>query len=190
MESIESILSRRSIRKFQRKPISIETLKELVKCGSMAASGMNMQPIKYIIAASEEAVSEIFPLTKWAGYLKDEGSPSYEERPAAFILVLNDNNIRKNGFELDAGAAAQNILVAANSMGLGTCWLGAIDYEKISKIIGIDENYKLISAIAVGYPAQNSIAESFRGDIKYYLDDEAVLHVPKRSIDEIILNTF
>lgn len=190
MDCIKVILDRRSIRKFHRREVSIEILKELVKCGGMAASGMNVQPIKYVIVASDKVVSEIFPFTRWAGYLKGEGSPAFEERPAAFIMVLNDNNLRKSGFELDAGAAVQNILLAANSMGLATCWLGAIDYEKISEIIGLDENYKLISAIAVGYPAQTSVAEPFNGDIKYYLDNEAVLHVPKRSLDEIILNIF
>lgn len=189
MNSLESILGRRSIRKFSRKEIDTETLKELVKYGSMAASGMNVQPIKYLIASGESA-SEIFPHTRWAGYLKGEGSPTFEQRPYAFILVVNDSQLRKSGYEMDAGAAVQNILVAAHSKGLGTCWLGAIDYEKISEIANIDKQYKLISAIAVGYPAQKSISEPVRDDIKYYLDDEEVLHVPKRGLDEIILSIF
>ena len=190
MDCFKSILGRRSIRKFQRKEVTEEILKKLVGYGAMAASGMNVQPIKYFIAATDEKASEIFPFTRWAGYLKGKGSPSFDERPAAFILVVNDNNLRKSGYELDAGAAVQNILVAAHSMGLGTCWLGAIDYEKISAIAGINDDFKLISAIAVGYPAQISLAEPAEGDIKYYLDDEEVLHVPKRGLDEIILNIF
>lgn len=189
MDCIESILNRRSIRKFQRKTVPIEKLKEIVKCGSMAASGMNVQPIKYIIATGNMA-DKIFPHTRWAGYLKGEGSPLFVERPVAFILVLNDSELRKSGYELDAGAAVQNILVAAHAEGIGTCWLGAIDYEEISELAGIDGRYKLISVVAVGYPAQISNSEMSLGDIKYYLDDEAVLHVPKRSLDEIILNIF
>ncbi len=190
MECFKTIMGRRSIRKFERKEVRLEELKELVKYGGMAASGMNVQPIKYIIVSSDEKASEIFPYTRWAGYLKGKGSPSFEERPAAFILVLNDNNLRKSGYELDAGAAVQNILLAAHSMGLGACWLGAIDYDKISEITKINSEYKLISAIAVGYPAQISISEPSKGDIRYYLDDEDVLHVPKRRLDEIILNIF
>jgi len=189
MECFESITGRRSIRKFSRKLVPTEDLKELVKLGGLAASGMNVQPIKYIIATREKADS-IFPHTRWAGYLKGKGSPLFEERPAAFILVLNDKNLRTSGYELDAGAAIQNILLGAHSMGLGTCWLGAIDYEKISEITDIGDKYKLISAIAVGYPAQTSISEPAGGDIKYYLDNEQVLHVPKRGLDEIILNIF
>lgn len=189
MKCIEAIDGRRSIRKFKREEVKTDLLKELVRLGGMAASGMNVQPIKYIIAKGNTA-DEIFLHTRWAGYLKGKGSPSFEERPASFILVLNDSSIRKSGYELDAGAAVQNILVAAHSMGLGTCWLGAIDYEEISKISKIGRRYELISAIAVGYPAQKSISEKSKGDIKYYLDEEEVLHVPKRDLDEIILNIF
>lgn len=189
MKFIEAIEGRRSIRKFTRTDVTVESLKELIRAASLAASGANIQPIKYIIATGEKSDS-IFPLTRWAGYLKGEGSPTYEERPAAFILVLNDNNLRKSGYELDAGAAVQNMLLTAHSMGLGTCWLGAIDYEKISELAGISDQYKLISAVAVGYPAYKSIYEASKGDIKYYLDEEEVLHVPKRELAEIILNIF
>ena len=189
MDCIKSIEGRRSIRKFERKHVPVEDLKELVRLGGMAASGMNVQPLKYIVAAGESA-DAIFPHTRWAGYLKGKGSPSFEERPAAFILVLNDNTLRKSGYELDAGAAVQNMLVAAHSFGLGTCWLGAINYDVISELAGIGDDYKLISAVAVGYPAQKSITEPSEGDIKYYLDDEAVLHVPKRGLDEIILKIY
>lgn len=188
MDCIKAIEERRSIRKFKRMPVPEELLRKMVKCGSMAASGMNMQPVKYVIAASDEKVAEIFKHTRWAGYLKGEGSPSYEERPGAFILVFNDRSIRKSGYELDAGAAVQNMLLAACSEGLATCWLGAIDRDEICKIAGTDEKYELISAVAVGYPAQKSVAEPSKGDIKYYLDEQKALHVPKRTLDEVILS--
>ncbi len=189
MNCIGAIEERRSIRKFSRKEIGVEILREVIRCGGLAASGMNLQPIKYVIATGNKA-DEIFPHTRWAGYLKGQGSPSFEERPYAFILVLNDNNIRKSGYELDAGAAIENMLLAACSMGLGTCWLGAIDYEEISQITGIPEGYKLISAVAIGYPSQKSIPEISKGNIEYYLDENEVLHVPKRTTDEIILKIY
>jgi len=189
MDTRQAILERRSIRKFKRKNVPEYMLRELVRMGGTAASGMNLQPIKFVIVSSEKMSADVFEHTRWAGYLKGKGSPSFEERPAAFILMLGDLGIRESGFLLDAGAAAQNILVAACSMGLGTCWLGALDYDDICEIIGIPEGYKLISAIAVGYPDYESISEHSKGDIKYYLDDNGVLHVPKRNIDEIILKT-
>ncbi len=188
MECLKTIYKRRSIRKFKRKTVSVDILKKIVECGSMAASGMNRQPLKYVIAASEEKTSRIFKHTRWAGYLKGEGSPSFKERPAAFILVFNDSDIAKSGYELDAGAAIQNILLSACDHGLGTCWLGAIDRDEICEIAGTDDKYELISAVAVGYPDQISVAEQSKGDIKYYLDEQGVLHVPKRGGDEIILS--
>lgn len=189
MDCIKAIEGRRSIRKFTRQEVDMDVLKKLVRYASLAASGMNVQPIKYIIASGEKA-DEIFPHTRWAGYLKGSGSPSFSERPYAFILVLGDLSLRKNGYELDAGAAIGNIQIAAHSMGLGTCWLGAIDYDEISVMTGIPEDMKLISAVAIGYPAQKSISEESKGDIKYYLDSEGVLHVPKRSVDEIIVRIY
>jgi nitroreductase len=189
MECIRTIDSRRSIRKFQRKEVSPELLRELVRCAGMAASGMNVQPVKYIIASGEKA-DEIFPHTRYAGYLKGKGSPSFEERPSAFILVLNDDGLRPKGYEKDVGAAVQNMLLAACSLGIGTCWLGAIDYDEIRKIADIPEGFTLVSAVAVGYPAQKSITEQSKGDIKYYLDKEDVLHVPKRTLDELIVKTY
>ncbi|MBN2558310.1 MAG: nitroreductase family protein [Clostridia bacterium] len=189
MDCIESILSRRSIRKFRRKEVPADLLRKLVKYASMAASAMNRQPMKYVIVSSDEKAGEVFKLTRWAGYLKGKGSPSWDERPESFILVFNDRELAKEGYELDAGAAIQNILLGANSLGLATCWLGAIDRPAICAIAGTDDRYELIAAVAVGYPNQKSVPEPSEGDIKYYLDEENVLHVPKRRLDEIILNT-
>lgn len=188
MKCLKAIYERRSIRKFKRESIPIEILKKIVECGSMAASGSNKQPLKYIIVNSNEKTSQVFKHTRWAGYLKGKGSPSFKERPAAFILVYNDNDIRNDGYQLDAGAAIQNILLSAYAHGLATCWLGSIDRKEICEIVASDDKYELISAVAVGYPDQISVTEQNKGDIKYYLDKQGVLHVPKRGEDEIILS--
>lgn len=190
MDCIESILKRRSIRKFTRKYVEPDMLKELVEYAGTAASGMNMQPLKYVIVSSDEKATEIFKYTRWAGYLKGKGSPSFEERPPAFILVLADLEILKSGYELDAGAAVQNMILAAYSLGLATCWLGAIDRKEIRRIVSLGKRYRIISAVAVGYAAMKSISEPAEGDIKYYLDDKDVLHVPKRRLKELILNIY
>lgn len=185
----EIIYKRRTIRKFTDRKVSYQDLVHLVDLARMAPSGSNMQPLKYITVNEQENVKRIFSHTKWAGYLNGKGTPDDSERPMAFILVLNDEEIRKEGYELDAGASIQSILLGATEKGIGTAWLGAIDRDAIREILEIPLKYRIISAIALGYPDYQTVVEDEKGDIRYYLDVEGVLHIPKRKIDDIIVLT-
>lgn len=186
MTVYEAIMNRRTIRKFTQQPVGREKLLKLVDCARMAAYGANAQPLKFKIVDDKETADEIFPKTKWAAML-DNGTPAEGERPAAYIAVIGDTDIKKT-FEVDAGAAVTNMMLAAEEMGIATCWMGAIDRAAIKRILGLDEKYELVYILALGYPAQRSRAvEMKNGSTKYYLDDEAVLNVPKRSMEEILL---
>ena len=184
----EAIEKRRTIRKFRQIEIDNATLHELIDCARLAAYGANLQPLKFIAVNNSEKVAAIFPLTKWAGYLPD-GGPKDGEQPTAYIAVLGDTEIKKNGaFEVDAGAAVTNMMLRATELELGTCWLGSIDREKISAELNIPENYKLLYLLAVGVPMQESRAcEMENGDVKYFEDGDGTINVPKRSLEEIIV---
>ena len=82
--------------------------------------------------------------------------------------------------------------MAAASLGVGSCWLGLIDREKIVGLLDIDERYKIDSVVALGKPAEEPVAEdAATEDTKYYLDEKDVLHVPKRPLKRILhLNRF
>ncbi|MBN2852124.1 MAG: nitroreductase family protein [Clostridia bacterium] len=183
------IYERRTIRKFTDRKVSDSDLNYLIDLARMAPSGSNMQPLKYAIVNQEDNVQKVFKLTKWAGYLKGKGSPDETERPTAFIIVLNDEEIRKEGYELDAGASIQNILLGATEKGIGTAWLGAIDRDEIRNILEIPMRFRIISAIALGYANYKTVIEEEKGDIKYYLDNDDVLHIPKRKNSDIIVLT-
>lgn len=185
----EVLKQRRSIRKFKQEPIDGVLLEEFIDCARLASSGANLQPIKYLYANSKQMCGKIFPLTKWAAYLKD-GAPRENERPTAYIAILNDSAIRKEGWELDAGAAAMSIIIAAQSKGIASCWLGAIDREALSSLFGLKEEIKISSIIALGYPHEKSQAVPCGGDIKYFKDESGTLNVPKRSINEVLVNKF
>lgn len=186
MNVYEAIMKRRTIRKFTGEKIETEKLETLIDCARMAAYGANVQPLKFAIIDGEDILEKIYPCTKWAGYLAD-GAPKENERPAAYIAVLGDLDIKKSGgFETEAGAAVTTMMLAAVEMGLGSCWLGAIDREKIKKILGIADNLNVVYLLALGYPAQESRAVTIKdGDVKYYPDENGVLNVPKRSLDEV-----
>lgn len=181
------ILKRRTIRKFQQKKLERDLLEKFVNAARMAPSGSNLQPLKYVIVHEDEKVQKVFEQVKWAGYIAPNGNPGEDEKPVAFIVILADTEIRKSGYEEDAGAAAQNIFLTALEEGVGTCWMGAIDRNEIRRLLGVPERYIIDTVVALGYPAESPVAEAEQGSIKYYKDEKGTLHVPKRGLDDIIL---
>ena len=184
----EAIEKRRTIRKFTDRIIDSAELHELIDCARLAAYGANLQPLKFKCINKPDETAKVFTFTKWAGYLQD-GTPKEGERPTAYIAVLGDSSIKKNGdFEVDAGAAVTNMMLRATELNLGTCWLGAINREEITKILNLPENLKLLYLLAVGESAQESIACDMKDEnIKYFMGEDGVLNVPKRSLEEIIV---
>jgi len=186
MNITEAIKTRRTIRKFTQEKIETETLSEFVNLARLAAFPANVQPLKFKIINDKETVDKIFLLTKWAGYLKD-GTPKEDERPVSFIAVVGDENI-KSSFEVEAGAAVTNIMLGAMEKGIGTCWIGAFDKAKTDEILDLPERMSTVYLVALGYPAQKSRAvDMIDGDVKYFLDNENCMNVPKRTMDEILL---
>ncbi len=187
MSVYDLIYKRRTIRKFRQERIGRSVLEKLIDAARFAPSGANLQPVKYIIVDEPEEVKEMFGYTRWAGYIAPEGTPKKGEEPVAYIVILADTEIRKQGYELDIGAAAQNIMLAALEEGIGTCWIGSIDRDNIRKMLDIPERYIINTVIALGYPAESPVVEEENGSIKYYKDENGVLHVPKRKLKDIIL---
>ena len=184
----EAIDKRRTIRKFEQIKIEKKDLHELIDCARFAAYAANMQPLKFIAINDEEKASRIFPHIKWAGYLPD-GAPKSGEEPTAYIAIVGDTDIKDNAaFETDAGAAITNMMLRATELCLGTCWLGAIDREKISAVLELKENLKLLYLLAVGVPKQESrVCDMVNGDVKYFEGSDGVINVPKRPLEEIII---
>lgn len=189
MNVYQAALKRRSIRKFRQDKISNETLLKYIDAARVAPSASNMQPIKYVIVNKEENVKEFFSYMNWAGYIRPEGDPKPGEEPTAYIVILADTSVRKTGYELDIGAAAQTIMLCAQEDGTGTCWLGAIDRESIKKKLNLSDDIVISTVIALGYPAENPQIESEAGSIKYYKDQNGNLHVPKRKMEDILYKT-
>lgn len=182
MNTYETIIKRRTIRKFTQEKIDKKLLMDCLNAARLAPSSRNRQPLEFILIT--EDLDRIFDCTRWAGYLKD-GTPKEDERPTAYIAILINTDINKEA-KYDVGLAAENIVLTAQEKGIASCILAAIDREKLSQILGIPSNYTLELLIALGYPKQESFVEEFKGDVKYWLDEEGNLHVPKRSLKDIV----
>lgn len=186
MNFTELIKSRRTIRKFEQKPISKEQLLSYVDAARVAPSAANLQPLKYVAVNSSEMNNKVFPLVKWAGYLAPQYNPKDDERPMAYIIVCVDKNVKSNGADLDIGASVENIILSALSDGVGACWMGAIDRAGIAEEVQLPENLEISSLVALGYPKESPKEVELGESVKYYLDGDT-LCVPKRGMDEVLL---
>ena len=182
------IVKNRSFRRFyQKTTVDLETLKELVELARLSGSGANLQPLKYMLSNDPDKNETIFRHLAWAGYLTDWSGPEDGERPAAYIIILGDTNIR-NGHYCDHGIAAQSILLGAVEKGLGGCMIGSIEKNKLRTDLSIPDHLEILLVIALGKPKETVILEDTKdGNIKYYRDEQGVHHVPKRTLDEILI---
>jgi len=185
VEVDEAIISRRSIRRFKQKPLETRQLEKFVNAGRLAPSAANLQPLEYFIVNEKDKCAKIFETIGWAGYIKPKWTPAENERPVAFIVILSpdptkDWNVR------DASLAAENIVLTAESEGVGSCILLNIDKEKIREILKIPEKLFIDSLIALGYKDEKSVVEDYIDSVKYWRDEKQVLHVPKKKLVDII----
>jgi nitroreductase len=182
-------LINRSYRRFvQKHQIRDKQLYRLLNHVRQSSSGANLQPLKYIISNSVEKNEMIFPTLSWAGYLKEWAGPQEGERPSAYIILLGDTELAKS-FQYDAGIASQSITLGATEMGLGGCLIGSIKRDVLRKVLVIPEQYEILLVIALGKPAEQVVIDemSVNGEIKYWRDEKDIHHVPKRGLEELIL---
>lgn len=182
------ILKNRSYRRFyQDESVSIKTLKELVNLARLSPSASNIQSLKYILSNKKKTNNLIFQCLAWAGYLKDWPCPAEGERPAAYIIILNNIKIRKK-INADHGIAAQSMMLGSIEKGLGGCMLASINRKKLRQNLNIPAQYEILIVLALGKPKEKVKLEIMKdNDFKYWRDQKGVHHVPKRSLNDLIL---
>jgi nitroreductase len=183
------VLKNRSYRRFDAsQPIGRQTLVHLVDLARFIPSGRNLQPLKYLIAYTPERNDLIFACLSWAGYLKDWNGPTEQERPTGYIVILGDKRLTTN-FGIDPGIAAQTILLGAVEHGLGGCMIGSVNRPLLASALGISDNLEILLVLALGKPVEQVVLEPVNddGNIRYYRDDTGVHHVPKRGLDEVLI---
>ena len=188
----ELVKQNRSCRRFDNShKIDEKTLRQLVGLARNCASAANQQPLKYMICCDENKNSEIFQCLGWAAYLKEWKGPVKEERPSAYIIILGDHNV-SDKFWCDHGITAQTMLLGARHMGLGGCMFAAINIKKLKKSLNIAQHLEPKLVVAMGKPVEEIQIDNLGedGDIKYFRDENQVHHVPKRRLEELIINSW
>ena len=183
------VMKNRSCRRFHEDSlIGLETLRELINLARLSPSGSNLQSLKYVLSHSSEKNALIFSHLSWAGYLKDWSGPEEGERPSAYIVILGDTQISES-FGCDHGIAAQSILLGAREEGLAGCMIGSIG-EGLYQALDIPSYCQILLVLALGKAKERVVIDPVgpSGDIKYWRDSEGIHHVPKRSLEEIIID--
>ncbi len=180
----------RSYRRFDEDhSIDGEVLRELVQLAQYSPTGNNMQALKFWLSNTPEMNDKIFLHLGWAGSLADWHGPEEGERPSAYIIILGDRDIQLS-FGVDHGIAAQSIMLGAAEKGLGGCMIGSARRNALAADLEIPESLQILLVLALGKPAETVVTEPLESgsEVKYYRDEEDVHHVPKRSLDELIIH--
>lgn len=150
-ETVDTILSRRSVRQYSDEPISKEEISTLLECARFAPSGLNNQPWRFTVLEDEETGRQLSTLTHCSDIIV-----SASLLIAVFLDTASSYHREKD--LMAVGACIQNILLAAHSANLGAVWLGEIlkNKEKVSEILKAPDNFELAAVVAVGRPAGSS----------------------------------
>jgi nitroreductase len=190
MNTYDIIISRRTIRRFTQQPLDVELLKKCVNAARLAPSAANLQSLDYFMVTEKKLCALLFDTVGWAGYIQPKWTPAEHERPTGYIVVLVKDT-KNPYYQRDVGFATENIVLAAEAFGLGSCILCNINKEEIQQILQIPQDHSIDSVIALGYKAEKPVVEDMKDSVKYWRDEQQILHVPKRKLNDIIhLNRF
>ncbi|MDY6872497.1 MAG: nitroreductase family protein [Chloroflexota bacterium] len=149
---IDTIYARRSIRKYQDKPVEKEKLETLLKAAMAAPSAMNNRPWEFVVVTAPEKMEEIRSALMFGKH----------NAPAAIAVCARTSGLRNaisaKYWVQDCSAATENILLAAVELGLGSVWLGVHPVhnfsKRIAKVLELPQNITPLNVIYVGYPAE------------------------------------
>jgi F420 biosynthesis protein FbiB-like protein len=175
---LKVIKERRSIRRFQEKEVSQDTIDILLKSAAWAPSPNNDQPWRFVVVKDKKVKQDIVNtlMEKLTDYYKSKELSAERMRqyissifsaPVHIFALCDDSNIEEKEWKdiqmlwnmQAVSCACQNILLSARSMGLGSLWIGLslVAEDQIKTLIGAPENFRLVSVIAIGYPADEPL---------------------------------
>jgi len=156
MDTLEAIRTRRSIRKYQDKPVPEELIQKVLAAAMSAPSARNAQPWQFIVVTDRKLLTEISQI--------NPNAHMAAHAPAA-ILVCGDLSLEKSQgyWMVDCAAAVENLLLAAHALGLGAVWTGIYPRQPridgFRRLLGLPENVIPHSLVPLGYAAEQRPSE-------------------------------
>lgn len=154
MTVYETIMNRHSIRRFEAREVADDTVTKLLEAGRRAPSAGNLQPWFFYVVKNPSIRGQLAE--------DSHGQRFVAEAPVSIIICADPSvsaaKYHERGSELyclqDTAAAAQNIMLAAVQEGLGTCWVGSFDEEKVRQTLDMPKGRRPVVIIPLGYPAK------------------------------------
>lgn len=193
MNFVELNKKNRSYRNYDESyTITRTQLEELITITRFCPSSVNMQPFKYYLSSEKKTNDIIQPLTRWARALQPMELPRKGHCPTGFIIICYDTEIGPGieRFWKDVGIVAQTILLGAVDMGFGGCMIGNFSPEKIAEALVLPSRLKPVLIVALGKPDEKIVLldAAEHSDINYFRDENDIHYVPKRTLNELIVN--
>ena len=187
--TIEQLLTNnRSYRRFRQERLDRQALVRLVDLARLCPSAANRQPLKYRISWQPDENARVFDCLRWAAALTDWPGPAEGERPGGYVIILGDTRVSKQ-VRWDDGIAAQSILLAAVEAGLGGCMVGSIDKKSLRAALHLPDHLEILLVVALGVPHETVVLEHGTAPEPrpYWRDPDGTHHVPKRSLEDVLL---
>ncbi len=146
MDTFECLRKRRDIRSYLKKVVPDEVIKKIIEAGRLAPSAMNLQPWHFIVIKNKETLRELGKFCVSGRFIID----------ASFAVVVITEPSNK-WHEIDGTRAVQNMSLAAWNEGVGTCWIGAIDREKVKERLNIPKSLHILTILPFGYPEEFTV---------------------------------
>ncbi len=145
MDALIALRTRRSIRRYQDRPVPREDLEILVDCAHLAATARGVQPWEFVVVTDAAMRVRLAAITEYGKFIA--------QAPAAVVVFCRDTK-----YYLEDGCnATENLLIAATALGLGSCWVAGDKKpyaDDIRDMLGAPAEYRLIAIVAVGYAAE------------------------------------
>lgn len=181
MDIFETIRTRRSVRRFMDKPVEEDKLQAILEAVRQAPSWANLQCWRFIVVkdpAVKEKISEISYVESFFAPKGYKANPSKKGLAEAPVIIVACADPSQSGtiwgqsyYMTDMGIAAQNLMLAARALGLGTVFVGVFDEEKIHSMLAIPPNIRVVGLFPVGYPLEEKASGPARkplNEIAFY----------------------
>ncbi|UCF59258.1 MAG: nitroreductase family protein [Candidatus Bathyarchaeota archaeon] len=146
MSLLDLILTRRSIRRYENKDIPEEVLQQILETGRQAPSAANRQPIHFVIVTDRDILKNLCDnlINRFVKYA-----------PVAIVGCADIKSLLTGRWAVvDATIAMENMVIAAWTLGIGSCWIGACNEEKVKELLKIPDKWKVVALVTLGYPAE------------------------------------
>jgi len=144
MDFYEVVRTRRSIRSYRPDPIPEDALNRVLEAARIAPSGSNRQPWRFIVVKDVGLKKRLVPACGNQGFIAE----------APMVIVACGR-----AAPIDVSIAFTHLILAARAEGLGTCWIGSFDNEKVKEVLGIPEGFNVVAVTPLGYPAGEGFRE-------------------------------